>query len=58
MAYHSVSNYKKKKRIYLKEAVGLSNDTIKQLESTRANAEKEFHKLFLQVEVRIILINN
>lgn len=43
-------------RIDLKEVVGLSNDTIKQLESIRANAEKEFHTLFLQADLSIFLI--
>lgn len=43
-----------KTRIDLKEAVELFNDTIKQLELMRANAEKEFHKLFLQANVSII----
>ncbi|XP_022177424.1 52 kDa repressor of the inhibitor of the protein kinase-like [Myzus persicae] len=38
-------------RIDLKEAVELSNDVIKNLELIRANAEEEFHKLFLQAEV-------
>ncbi|KAL4153370.1 hypothetical protein QTP88_001203 [Uroleucon formosanum] len=37
-------------RIDLKEAVELSNDTVKHLESIRANAEKKFHKLFVQAE--------
>jgi len=44
-------------RIDLKEAVELSNDTVKHLESIRANAEKEFHKLFVQAEVSIIFNN-
>jgi len=44
-------------RIDLKEAVELSNDVIKNLELIRANAEEEFHKLFLQAEVSVIFKN-
>ncbi|XP_060845934.1 52 kDa repressor of the inhibitor of the protein kinase-like [Rhopalosiphum padi] len=44
-------------KIDLKEAVELSNDTVKHLESIRANAEKEFHKLFVQAETMALVID-
>lgn len=45
-----------KKRIYLKEAVELPNNTIKRLESMRAIAENKFQKLFLLAKVSIVFI--
>jgi hypothetical protein len=43
--------------IDLKEVVEFFNDVMHSLELLRANAEEEFHKLFLQAEISVIFNN-